>query len=48
MDEEQMIAAAQASQVVIDPNAAETTCPACLTTFATGPSACPDCGLVIG
>jgi len=34
-----------AAQSVIDHNAAEMTCPACGTTFATGPSECPDCGL---
>ena len=30
---------------VLDFNAEEMTCPACLTTFATGPEECPDCGL---
>jgi hypothetical protein len=48
MDPGQFEAAARASEVVIDPDAPETTCPACLTTFATGPSECPDCGLFLG
>ena len=30
---------------VLDFNAEEMTCPACLTSFATGPEACPECGL---
>jgi hypothetical protein len=30
---------------VLDFNAAEMTCPACLTAFPTGPQACPECGL---
>ena len=30
---------------VLDFNAEEMTCPACLTSFATGPTACPECGL---
>jgi hypothetical protein len=42
------IAALEASAgIVLDPDAPETTCPACLTTFATGPAECPDCGLSI-
>jgi rubrerythrin len=35
----------RAAEAVIDHNAVEITCPACTTTFATGPTACPDCGL---
>lgn len=35
----------RAATSVIDHNAAEITCPACGTTFATGPAECPDCGL---
>ncbi|HYB98660.1 MAG TPA: hypothetical protein VEC57_05940 [Candidatus Limnocylindrales bacterium] len=45
---EQLAALDAASDVVLDPDAPETTCPACLTTFATGPAACPDCGLALG
>ena len=30
---------------VLDFNAEEMTCPACLTTSPTGPKACPECGL---
>lgn len=48
LDPEQRAAADAAERIVIDPEAAETTCPACLTTFATGPSECPECGLCIG
>jgi hypothetical protein len=48
MSDEQIAALEASAQIVIDPDAAETTCPACLTTFATGPAECPDCGLVIG
>ena len=48
LSEEQVAALEAASHVVIDPDAAETTCPACLTTFATGPTECPECGLAIG
>ena len=48
LSDEQIAACEAAAAVVIDPEAAETTCPACLTTFATGPSECPDCGLGIG
>ena len=48
LDEEQLAAARAAADIVIDPEAAETTCPACLTTFATGPAECPDCGLCLG
>lgn len=45
---EQIAALEAASAIVNDPDAAETTCPACLTVFATGPADCPDCGLAIG
>jgi|PlaIllAssembly_1097288.scaffolds.fasta_scaffold1796242_1 hypothetical protein len=46
---DEQVAALEASHaVVIDPDAPETTCPACLTTFTTGPAECPDCGLAIG
>ena len=48
LDAEQLAAADAAARIVIDPDAAETTCPACLTTFATGPTTCPDCGLAVG
>jgi hypothetical protein len=48
LDPEQLAAVDAASAIVIDPSAPETTCPACLTTFKTGPSTCPDCGLCIG
>jgi len=48
LSDEQVAALEAASAVVLDPVAAETTCPACLTTFATGPVECPDCGLSIG
>ena len=37
-----------AAEKVVDHNAAEITCPACGTTFATGPQECPDCGLGLG
>ena len=37
-----------AANSVIDFEAEEMTCPACLTTFATGPQECPDCGLFLG
>lgn len=45
---EQIAALEAAAHIVIDPESPETTCPACLTTFETGPAACPDCGLSIG
>jgi hypothetical protein len=45
LDAEQLAALDAASRIVIDPDAPETTCPACLTTFATGPASCPECGL---
>ena len=48
LDDDQLAAARAAAKIVIDPNAPETPCPACLTTFATGPTECPDCGLCIG
>lgn len=48
LDPAQQAAAEAASNIVIDPDAPETTCPACLTTFTTGPQECPDCGLCIG
>ena len=44
LEEGQRVAAA----IVLDFDAPEMTCPACLTTFATGPESCPDCGLFIG
>ncbi len=37
-----------ASDAVINFNAAEITCPACGTSFPTGPAECPDCGLFLG
>ena len=37
-----------AADIVLDFDAAEMTCPACLTTFPTGPKECPECGLFIG
>ena len=37
-----------AADIVLDFDAEEMTCPACLTTFKTGPDRCPDCGLFIG
>ena len=37
-----------AANIVLDFGADEMTCPACLTTFATGPKECPDCGLFLG
>ncbi len=48
LDDEQRVAAEAAADIIIDPSAPETTCPACLTTFPTGPSDCPECGLCIG
>ena len=42
---EQQVAAANS---VVDFSAEEMTCPACLTTFSTGPEECPDCGLFLG
>ena len=40
--------AQQAAELVIDFRAETMTCPACLTTFPTGPVECPDCGLHLG
>lgn len=37
-----------AADAVVNFDAAQMTCPACGTTFATGPSECPDCGLFLG
>jgi hypothetical protein len=48
LDAAQIAALEAASSIVIDPDAPETTCPACLTTFATGPVKCPECGLGLG
>jgi hypothetical protein len=48
LDAAQRMAAEASASIVIDPDAAETTCPACMTTFATGPEFCPDCGLCVG
>jgi hypothetical protein len=48
LDPEQLAALEAAAQIVIDPDAPETTCPACLTKFATGPTQCPECGLGLG
>jgi hypothetical protein len=48
MSEEQIAALEARAEIIIDPDAAETTCPACLHTFSTGPAQCPDCGLTIG
>ena len=48
LDADQLAAAQAAADIVIDPSAPETTCPACMTTFKTGPTECPECGLCIG
>jgi Zn finger protein HypA/HybF involved in hydrogenase expression len=48
LDQHQVEAAEAAASIYIDPEAAETTCPACMTTFATGPAECPECGLYLG
>ena len=37
-----------ATEMVIDLDAEEATCPACLTTFKTGTTRCPGCGLRLG
>ncbi len=37
-----------ASELVVDLDAEEATCPACLTTFRTGTNRCPGCGLRLG
>ena len=44
LDEDQQTAAA----IVLDFEAEEMTCPACLTPFQTGPRECPECGLFLG
>lgn len=36
------------TEAVLDFDAPTMTCPACSTTFDTGPTECPDCGLYIG
>jgi hypothetical protein len=36
------------ADIILDHTKDEMTCPACLTTFPTGPEECPDCGLYIG
>lgn len=48
LTDEQLAALEAAAGIVIDPESAETTCPACLHLFETGPAECPDCGLAIG
>jgi hypothetical protein len=48
LTEEQIAALEASASVVLDPDSADTTCPACLHTFAMGPLECPDCGLAIG
>lgn len=48
LTDEQIAALEASAAIVLDPDAPETTCPACLTTFATGPDQCPDCGLSLG
>jgi predicted amidophosphoribosyltransferase len=37
-----------ATELVVDLDAAETTCPACLTPFAPSAARCPSCGLRFG
>ncbi|MCA8981916.1 MAG: hypothetical protein H6831_16265 [Planctomycetes bacterium] len=37
-----------ATEMVIDLDADEATCPACMTTFKTGIDRCPGCGLRLG
>ena len=37
-----------AAEAVLNFDAEEMTCPACGTSFATGPAECPDCGLFLG
>ncbi|MBK8230752.1 MAG: hypothetical protein IPK72_09265 [Candidatus Eisenbacteria bacterium] len=37
-----------AAECVVDWNAPEMRCPACLHQFATGPRECPNCGLFLG
>ena len=36
------------ADIVLDFSSQEMTCPACLTTFPTGPDECPSCGLFLG
>ena len=36
------------ADIVLDFSSEEMTCPACLTTFPTGPEECPSCGLFLG
>jgi DNA-directed RNA polymerase subunit RPC12/RpoP len=36
-----------AAEALIDHNAEQITCPACGTTFPTGPAECPECGLAL-
>ena len=36
------------ADIVLDFSSDEMTCPACLTTFPTGPDECPSCGLFLG
>jgi hypothetical protein len=36
------------TRTMIDLDSDSRTCPACSTTYAAGPLACPDCGLYIG
>ncbi len=38
----------ESASIVLDFAAEQMTCPACLTSFATGPRECPDCGLFLG
>ena len=38
----------EAACIVLDFGAETMTCPACLTSFPTGPRECPDCGLFLG
>ncbi len=37
-----------ATEMVIDLDAEEATCPACMTAFAPGVTHCPECGLRVG
>lgn len=45
---EQVEASRAAAAIVVDHEAEENTCPACLTRFAGAASVCPDCGLFLG
>ena len=47
-DAVRLMLAPRNDSVVADFNEPVMTCPACLTRFATGPLACPDCGLGLG